>query len=110
MRSMCQSSNILGMFCHRKVVSGKKVVGGGLRALLDLWFMLEVSSFSVHESLLVPVLSYVGETMRKKEISWIMAVQMDNLKGLLGIKRMDKVPNVPTRKLYEVPRGMDEKN
>ena len=27
MRSMCQSSNILGMFCHRKVVSGKKVVG-----------------------------------------------------------------------------------
>ena len=38
---------------------------------------------------------YVSETMRwkEKERSRIMAVHMDNLRDLLGINRMDKVPN-----------------
>ena len=30
---------------------------------------------------------------RKKERTRIMDVQMDSLRGLLGIRRMDKVPN-----------------
>ena len=34
-----------------------------------------------------------SETMIKKERSSIMDVQMDNLRSLLGIRRMDKVPN-----------------
>ena len=38
-----------------------------------------------------------------------MAVQMDNLKGLLGIKRMDKVPNTPIRQLCGVTKGVVEK-
>ena len=47
------------------------------------------------ESFLMPVLMYGSETMigREKEQSKIRAEQMDNLKGLLGIRRMDKVPN-----------------
>ena len=46
----------------------------------------------LHESLLVPVLTYYRETMiwREKERSRIRAVQMDNLRGLLGIRRIDK--------------------
>ena len=38
---------------------------------------------------------YGSETMlwEEEERSGFRAVQMDNLKGLLGIKRMDKVPN-----------------
>ena len=36
------------------------------------------------------VLMYGFETMIWKERSRIRVVQMDNLKGLLGIKRMDK--------------------
>ena len=53
----------------------------------------------LHESFLVPVLTCDGETMmwREKERSRIRAVQMDNLRGLLGIRRMDKVPNARIR-------------
>ena len=49
----------------------------------------------LHEGMLVSVLLYGSETMiwRKKEKSRIRAVQMDNLRGLLGIRRMDKVLN-----------------
>ena len=45
--------------------------------------------------MLVPVLMYGSETMlwKEKERSRIRAVQMDNLRGLLGISRMDRVPN-----------------
>ena len=44
-----------------------------------------------HETLVVPVLTYASETFlwKEKERSWIRAVQMDNLRGLLGIRRMD---------------------
>ena len=34
---------------------------------------------------------------------------MDNLKGLLVIRRMDKVPNALIRKLYRVKKGLDER-
>ena len=34
---------------------------------------------------------------------------MDNLRGLLGIRRMDRVPNAQIRKLCGVLRGVNEK-
>ena len=34
---------------------------------------------------------------------------MDNLRGLLGIKRMARVPNAWIKKLYGVMKGMDKK-
>ena len=41
----------------------------------------------------MPVLTYDSETIwREKEMSRIWAVQVDNLSGVLGIRRMDKVP------------------
>ena len=42
------------------------------------------------------VLLYDTKTMiwREKERSRIRAVQIDNLRGLLGVRRMDRVPNV----------------
>ena len=47
----------------------------------------------MNETLLVPVLMYGNETMlwREKERSRVRAVQMDSLRGLLGIRRMDRV-------------------
>ena len=42
----------------------------------------------LHETLLVPFLMYGSETMLWKERSRIRAVQMDSLRGLLGIRRM----------------------
>ena len=46
----------------------------------------------LHETLLVPVLIYGSETMlwKEKERSKVRAIQMDNLRGLLSIRRMDR--------------------
>ena len=48
----------------------------------------------LHKSLLLPVLSYGSKTViwREKDRSRIMAVQMDNLRDLLGIRKIDKSP------------------
>ena len=64
----------------------------------------------LHETELVPVLTYSSETMlwKEKERSRITAVQIDNLRGLLGI-RMDRVPNAQIRVLCGVMMGVDEK-
>ena len=56
--------------------------------------MLGICSLSVlvlHETLLVHVLMYGSETMlwKEKEISRIRDIQMNNLRGLLGIRRMN---------------------
>ena len=66
---------------------------------------------SFHETLLVPVLTYGSETMLWKERSRIRAVQMDNLTGLLGNRRMDIVPNARLRELCGVRKGqtLDER-
>ena len=60
--------------------------------------MLGISNLSVvvlHETLLVPVLMHGSETMlwKEKEKSRIKDVQMDNLRGFFGIRKMDRVPN-----------------
>ena len=50
----------------------------------------------------------MAETMlwKKKERSIIWAVQMDNLRDLFGIKRMDKISNARIR---EVDERIDER-
>ena len=65
----------------------------------------------LHESLLEPVLTYGSETMiwREKERSRIRAVQMDNLRSLLGIRRMNKVSNAQIRDLYGVTKSVEER-
>ena len=47
----------------------------------------------LNEALLVPVILYGSETMirREKERGRSMAVEMDSLRGLMGIRRMDRV-------------------
>ena len=67
---------------------------------------------SAIRSLLVLVLTYGSETMiwRENERSKIRAIQMDNLRGLLGIRRMDEVPNARIRELCGVTKGHDERN
>ena len=35
---------------------------------------------------------------------------MNNFRGLLSIRRVDKVPNVWMRELYEVKKGVDERD
>ena len=59
----------------------------------------------------MPVLTYGSKTMlwKEKERSRVRAEQMDNLKGLLGIRRMNRIPNARIRQLCEVMKGVDEK-
>ena len=46
---------------------------------------------------------------KEKEGPRVRAVQMDNLRGLLGIRKMDKVPNARIRKLCRVTKEVDER-
>ena len=75
--------------CSRKMESGKRVAGATLVNARSL--QLECTRV-LDESLLVPVLKYGSETMvwREKERSRILAVKVNNLRGLLVIRRMDK--------------------
>ena len=47
--------------------------------------------------------------MERGKRSRIRDVQMDNLRGLLGIRRMDRVPNARIRELCGVMKGVNEK-
>ena len=45
----------------------------------------------------------------KEERSKIRDVQIDNLRGLLGIRRIDRVPNAWIRVLHRVMKEVDER-
>ena len=45
----------------------------------------------------------------RKERTRILAVYMDNLRVVLGIRRMDKVPTAQIRQLCGVTKDVDEK-
>ena len=66
----------------------------------------------MHEILLMLVLKYCSQTMiwKEKERCRIKAVQMDNLRGLVGIRRLEKAPNAWIRESCGVTKGMDERN
>ena len=91
--------NILDIFWVNQVqmkqsVVGRCLVGGVLQGLLSLvndrGSRLECATF-LDQTLFLPLLMYDSETIiwRKKERSRFRAVQMDNLRGLLGIMRVD---------------------
>ena len=46
---------------------------------------------------------------KEKEGARIRVVQIDNLRGLLGIRRIDKVLNVRIRKLFGMMKGIDKR-
>ena len=96
--------------CSGKVVSGKRVACA-IRNLVNKRNMQLECARVLCESLLVPVRRYGSNTMiwMEKEMSGIRAVQMDNLRGLLGIRRMDEIPNARITELCGVTKGVDER-
>ena len=84
-------------------MASERRVAGTIRSLLNARDLQLQCARLLHETLLVPVLMYGSE----KERSTMWAVQM-NLKGLLGIRRMDRVPNAWIRELCSVRKGLDE--
>ena len=91
---------------RRKVLSGK-IKLQGLIGSCDVGSLQLHCARGLHEAFHVPVFMYGSETMiwREKETSRTRAAQMDNLRGFLGIKRMDKVPNARIRELCGVMKG-----
>ena len=67
--------------------------GGAIRSLVNVRGLQLQYARILHKIFVVPVLVYCSETMIWKEkMSRIRIVQIDNLKGFLCIRRMDKVP------------------
>ena len=94
-----------GAECSRKGASGRKVAVA-FRSLVNAKDLQLQCARVLHKTLLVHVLMYGSETMlwKEKEISRVRAVQMDNLRGLLGIRRMNRVSNVRIRELCGVTK------
>ena len=86
-------------------------VAGSIRSLVNARGLQLECVMVLHESLLVPVLTFSSETMtcKEKERSRIRAVHMDTLRGLLDIRTMNKVPNARIRQWCGVTKGVDEK-
>ena len=86
----------------RKVASGQRVAGV-IRSLVNARSLQVECARVLNESLLARGLMYGSETMiwREKERSWI--------RGLVGIRRMDKAPNTRMRQLSGVTKDIDEK-
>ena len=95
--------------CRRKAANGRRV-GSVIRSLVNVRGLQLECARVFHETLLVSVLIYGSEMMIWKEEgrSRIRAVQMDKIRSLLGIKRMDRVPNPRIRELCGVAKGVDE--
>ena len=76
------------------MASGRRGTGA-IRSLVNARDLQLEYARVFHETLLVPVLMYDSETVlwKEKERSRIRAVQMDNLRGLLSIRRMDRALN-----------------
>ena len=75
----------------RQIVASGRRVAGAVRSLFNARGLRLECVRVLHGSLIVPVLMNGSETMLWKERSRIRAVEMDNLKGLLCIRRMDRV-------------------
>ena len=77
----------------------RRRVAGAIRSLVTARSLQLECARVFHDSLLVPVLTYGSEIMIWRE------KQMDNPRGLLGIRRMDEVPNARIRELCGVTKS-----
>ena len=92
------------------MASGRRVAGA-IRSLVNVRSLQLECARVLHESLLVLDLTYGTETMiwREKKRSRIRAVKMNNVRGQLGIRRMDKVPNARIRQFCGMTKDVNKK-
>ena len=93
--------------CSRKVASRRRVAGA-IRSLVNARDLELECARILHESLLVPVPTYGSKTRIWREKERSRTVQMDNLRGLLDVRRMDKFPNAQIRQLCRVMKVFSE--
>ena len=65
----------------------------------------------MQETLVVPVLMYGSKAMlwKEKKKSRIRDAQINIIKGLVGIRRVNRVPNAWIREFYGVTKGVDDR-
>ena len=95
--------------CNKRVVNGRKTAGM-IRSLVNKRCLSQNCAKILHEKMLVPTLLYGSECMvwKPKERWKIQAVQMDNLRGMLGVKRVDKMKNEEIRRKFGIEKGVNE--
>ena len=93
--------------CSRKVTSGSGVADA-IKSLVDARSLHLECARVLHESLLVPIFTYVTER-KEKERFRIRAVKMNNFSSLRGIRRMDKFRNTQIRKLCGLTKGVNKR-
>src|SRR5678815_4983448 len=96
--------------CSREVVNGR-MVAGAIKSLVNVKGLSLECARALHEGMLLPVLLYSSETMvwNKKYRSKVQCVQMDNLRDMLGVKRINKMRNELIRELCGVKKGVHER-
>ena len=89
--------------------SGRRVSGASRSLVNARGLQLESGLFFTYTRFFY-VFTYGSKKMirRKKKRSRIRAVQMDNLSGFLGIRRMDKILNTRMKQLCGMTKGVDE--
>ena len=99
--NVAQKCNML-----QECVNGRKVAVA-IRFLVNARSLQRECARMLNEAFLILVLLYGSETMvlREKKRSRIRVVQLDNLRGLLGVRRRDRVLKVKIRELYGVVKG-----
>ena len=94
----------MGVECSRNVASGRKVAGA-IRFLVDATDRTLSVLYSCMKHCLYMFLCMLW---KEKERVRIRVIQMDNLRGLLGIRGMDRVPHARIR-MCGVMKGIDER-
>jgi hypothetical protein len=107
---MIENKGIDDVECDRKVSNGRRVAGA-IKTLANTKNLSLECIRRLHECMLVPVLMYGSEVTvwSQKNISRIQAVQMDNLRGILGVRKIDKMRNEYIRELCGVEKGVIER-
>ena len=92
------------------MTSGRKAAGA-IRSLVNARGLQLECARVLPEALLVPLPLHGSETMiwREKEGFIVRAIQMDNLRGLLDIRKMNRVSNARNRELWGRVKEVDER-
>ena len=105
-QSKFQSYNILGVFLMNNVqtLRSERKFSSVIISLVNARGLRLERARVLREALLVLVLLNLSETMiwRENERLGIIAVQMNNIRGLFGIRRMDRLLNARIRELCTV--------
>src|SRR5678815_5288590 len=96
--------------CSGKVVNCRKVAGA-IKSLVDVKRLSLECARVLREDMLLPVVMYSSETMvwNKRHRSKVQCVQMNNLRGVLGVRRIDKMRNERIREMCGVKKGVNER-